>query len=143
MTALLFAYGTLIPRDVARFRREGWVPDAVRGRLYDLGPHPALIDLDDPAAGWVHGFVRPVEMAELEGQHDAYEEVEKGLFRRAQTTTRAGRIAWIYVFSGPLPPNGRGPIDRWTPPEAGVAPPGASGVGDHDGERVDSKESKA
>ena len=38
----------------------------MRGRLYDLGPYPALIDLDDPAAGWVEGYVRAVEPAELE-----------------------------------------------------------------------------
>ena len=102
MTAMLFAYGTLIPVDEERLRREGWVPDAVKGRLYDLGRHPALVDLDDQRAGWVLGYVRPVDMDELQGPLDAYEEVEKGLFRRVQTTTRAGLGVWVYVFSRAL-----------------------------------------
>ena len=40
MTSLLFAYGTLIPRDEEGLAALGWVGDAVRGRLYDLGAHP-------------------------------------------------------------------------------------------------------
>jgi hypothetical protein len=39
MRNLLFAYGTLIPQDDERRASEGWVPDSVRGRLYDLDPH--------------------------------------------------------------------------------------------------------
>jgi gamma-glutamylcyclotransferase (GGCT)/AIG2-like uncharacterized protein YtfP len=120
---MLFAYGTLIPREPALLQSEGWMPDAVRGQLYDFGPHPALVAVDDSDAGWVPGYVRPVAMEELEGPLDAYEEVSKGLFRRVQTATRAGRIAWVYVFSGQLPPYARGPIERWLPP-AGVLPPG-------------------
>jgi gamma-glutamylcyclotransferase (GGCT)/AIG2-like uncharacterized protein YtfP len=146
MSAMLFAYGTLIPPEEARVHSEGWVADAVRGRLFDFGPHPGLVDLDGPDAGWVTGYVRPVEMAELEGPLDAYEDVGKGLFRRAQTTTRAGRIVWVYVFSGPLPPYARGPLKRWLrpgSPSRTAASPGAYGVGDNDVGNVDAKETKA
>jgi gamma-glutamylcyclotransferase (GGCT)/AIG2-like uncharacterized protein YtfP len=144
MTAMLFAYGTLIPGDLDQLRREGWVPDAVKGRLFDLGPHPALVDLDGAGAGWALGYVRPVEMEELEGPLDTYEEVSgAGLFRRVQTTTRAHRLVWLYVFSRPLPPYARGPIERWQAP-AGVAGfPGAPGVGEHDVRHVDSKKTEA
>src|ERR1700677_3715399 len=78
MTSLLFAYGTLMPADSAAAERDGWRPDAVRGRLFDLGPYPALVDLDDPGAGWVEGFVRPVDLEELETRLDPWEEVDKG-----------------------------------------------------------------
>ena len=144
MTAMLFAYGTLIPRDEDELRREGWVPDAVRGRLYDLGPHPALVDLDDADAGWVLGYVRPVEMDELEGPLDIYEEVSgAGLFRRVQTTTRAHRVVWLYVYSRPLPPYARGPLERWRAAGGQLVGPGAFGVGDHDVGHVDSKKTEA
>ena len=118
MTSLLFAYGTLVPRDQERLSSEGWQPDAVRGRLYDLGAHPALVDLDDPSAGWVEGYVRPVAMEELEGPLDRYEDVGRGPFRRVFTTTRGNRNVWLYFYSRPLPSERRGPIDRWTAPEA-------------------------
>ena len=63
----LFAYGTLAPEGPEAAARGGWEPDTVRGRLYDLGPYPALVDLDDPEAGWVEGYVRAVDPAELAG----------------------------------------------------------------------------
>ena len=87
---LLFAYGTLGPADPEAAARGGWVADAVRGRLFDLGPYPALVDADDPAAGWVEGHVRPVDRRELEGRLDRYEGVDEGLYRRVLVTTRAG-----------------------------------------------------
>jgi gamma-glutamylcyclotransferase (GGCT)/AIG2-like uncharacterized protein YtfP len=118
MTTLLFAYGTLIPRDDERLASEGWVPDAVRGRLYDLGAYPALVDLDDPTAGWVEGYVRPVTMEELEGPLDRWEEVDRGLYRRVRTTTRLDRDVWLYLYSRPLPPGSRGPFERWAAPLA-------------------------
>ena len=117
MTGLLFAYGTLIPAGTVLLESEGWVADAVRGRLYDLGAYPALVDLDDPAAGWVQGYVRPVTMEELEGPLDRYEEVGRGLYRRVRATTREDRNVWVYVYSRPLPPEKRGPLDRWPAPE--------------------------
>jgi len=72
---LLFAYGTLAPEtsDVASL--EGWMADAVRGRLYDLGAYPALVDHDDQDADWVEGYVRPVSLDQLTGSLDSYEGV--------------------------------------------------------------------
>ncbi len=115
VTSLLFAYGTLMPPDRESAARDGWSGDAVRGRLYDLGPYPALIDLDDPEACWVEGYVRSVEPAELES-HDVYEDVETGQYRRALTTTRNDNRVWIYVYARPLPPHARGPLSRWRAP---------------------------
>jgi gamma-glutamylcyclotransferase (GGCT)/AIG2-like uncharacterized protein YtfP len=109
----LFAYGTLGPADAGEAARGGWSADAVRGRLYDLGPYPALVDPDDPSAGWVEGHVRPVVARELEGWLDAYEGVGVGLYRRVLTTTRAGRRVWVYAYARPLPEWARGPIARW------------------------------
>src|SRR5262245_17654694 len=131
MRSLLFAYGTLMPLDADSANREGWRADAVRGRLYDLGPYPALIDLDDPGAGWVEGYVRPVDREELEGRLDPWEEVERGLYRRVTVTTRSNRRAWVYVYNQPLPPDARGPLSRWDGPRrARLSSPRASRQGD-------------
>jgi gamma-glutamylcyclotransferase (GGCT)/AIG2-like uncharacterized protein YtfP len=113
VSTLLFAYGTLMPRDPDPADRGPWSPDAVRGRLFDLGPYPALVDLDDPEAGWVEGFVRPVELEELETRLDPWEEVDRGLYRRTETVTRASCRVWVYVYDRPLPPRARGPLSRW------------------------------
>jgi indolepyruvate decarboxylase len=113
MSTMLFAYGTLMPADRDAADREGWRPDAVRGRLFDLGPHPALVDLDDPASGWVEGFVRPVTVAELETRLDRWEEVDQGVYRRVETISRASCRVWVYVYNRPLPAWARGPLDRW------------------------------
>ena len=110
---LLFAYGTLGPADPEAAARDGWAPDAVRGRLYDLGPYPALVDAGDGPADWVEGHVRRVGRAELEGPLDAYEGVDEGLYRRVIVPTRAGRWAWVYVYARPLPPGAVGPLTRW------------------------------
>jgi gamma-glutamylcyclotransferase (GGCT)/AIG2-like uncharacterized protein YtfP len=112
MSSLLFAYGTLMPAD-ADSAREGWVPDAVRGRLYDLGPYPVLVDLDDPAAGWVEGFVRATDLDELVYRLDPWEDVAGGLYRRVEATTRSNARVWVYVYDRPLPPQARGPLPRW------------------------------
>jgi gamma-glutamylcyclotransferase (GGCT)/AIG2-like uncharacterized protein YtfP len=110
---LLFAYGTLVPVEPAYRAAGGWKPDAVRGRLYNLGPYPGLVDLDDPDAGWVSGYVRVVDEAELTGRLDPYEGVDEGLYRREATTTRSGRAVWIYVYARRLPTAAIGPLDRW------------------------------
>lgn len=109
----LFAYGTLGPRFEPR---DDWRADAVRGRLFDLGPYPVLVDWDDPEAPWVEGHVRPVTCEELEGRLDAYEGVAEGLFRREAATTRAGRVAWVYVFARDVPQYAKGPLPRWGGP---------------------------
>jgi gamma-glutamylcyclotransferase (GGCT)/AIG2-like uncharacterized protein YtfP len=110
---LLFAYGTLAPESPEAAAAEGWVADAVRGRLYDLGPYPGLVDLDDASAGWIDGFARPVTGPQLSGSLDSYEGVAEGLYRRQQTTTRCGRLVWVYVYARPLPPSALGPLPRW------------------------------
>ena len=110
---LLFVYGTLAPETPEVARQEGWASDAVRGRLYDLGPYPALIDTDDAAAGWVEGYVRSVTSEQLSGSLDSYEGVDEGLYRRIKTTTRAGRQVWVYIYARPLPSSAIGPLPRW------------------------------
>ena len=111
--AYLFAYGTLGPGHPLGDSAAGWCEDAVRGRLYDLGPYPALVDLDEPAAGRVEGYARPVVGCELTERLDPYEGVDEGLFRRVATTTRGGHRAWVYVYARRLPRNAWGPIKRW------------------------------
>ena len=124
-SSLLFAYGTLGPGAGPSL---GWQGDAVRGRLFDLGPYPILVDWDEPDAGWVEGHVRPVGLFELEGRLDAYEGVDEGLFRRLLTTTRAGRLAWLYVYPHEVPAGAIGPLSRWEgrramgPPHPGFPP---------------------
>ena len=113
MSQWLFAYGTLMPPDRDAAEQAGWRPDAVRGRLYDLGPYPALVNLDEPGSGWVEGFVRPVDREELTTRLDPWEEVEQGLYRREETITRASCRVWVYVYNRPLPPCARGPLARW------------------------------
>ncbi len=122
-TALLFAYGTLVPRDPLERARLNWQPDAVRGRLYDLGPYPGLLDLNAEGAPWVEGFCRPVEHDELIHRLDPYEAVAEGLYRRERTPTREGRTVWVYVYNRPLPQAARGPIDSWHGPASGYRAP--------------------
>jgi gamma-glutamylcyclotransferase (GGCT)/AIG2-like uncharacterized protein YtfP len=122
MPTLLFAYGTLAPEGPDSAARGGWVADRVRGRLYDLGPYPALIDCGNAQAGWVEGYARPVDPIELTGQLDPYEGVDEGLYRRMAATTEAGRSVWVYVYARPLPPGVRGPLARWRPPEGTARP---------------------
>jgi gamma-glutamylcyclotransferase (GGCT)/AIG2-like uncharacterized protein YtfP len=110
---LLFAYGTLAPESLESAVRDGWVPDRVRGRLYDLGPYPALFDCGDVTASWVDGYVRSVEADELIRRLDPYEAVDEGLYRRVTATTEAGRLVWVYVYARALPPGARGPLARW------------------------------
>ncbi len=69
MTAPLFAYGTLMPADPETVRGDGWSPDAVRGWLFDPGPYAALVNLDDPSARWVRGYVRAVTKENHDGEH--------------------------------------------------------------------------
>jgi gamma-glutamylcyclotransferase (GGCT)/AIG2-like uncharacterized protein YtfP len=112
-SGLLFAYGTLTPDGPEAEAAGGWSADSVRGRLFDLGPYPGLVDLGNPSCGWVEGFVRPVDEAELRDRLDPYEGVAEGLFRRTAAATRSGRVAWVYVYARPLTPLARGPLARW------------------------------
>jgi gamma-glutamylcyclotransferase (GGCT)/AIG2-like uncharacterized protein YtfP len=111
---LLFAYGTLGPDDGEPGSLDGWIADAVTGRLFDLGSYPVLVGWDDPEAGWVEGHVRPVGRTELETVLDPYEGVGEGLFCRVVLRTRSGRFAWTYVFPHRVPDGAIGPIPRWS-----------------------------
>ncbi|AGA28967.1 gamma-glutamylcyclotransferase family protein [Singulisphaera acidiphila] len=111
--SLLFAYGTLAPNGSKEAAAHGWVADAVRGRLFDLGPYPALVGHDDLNADWVEGFVRSVDPIELTRDLDPYEGVDEGLYRRVAVTTRASRLVWVYLYARPLPSQARGPLTRW------------------------------
>ena len=113
MLSTLFVYGTLMPADPESAARDGWEPDAVRGLLYDLGPFPALVGLDDPEAGWVEGYVQGGLSRESIRRLDAYEETDQGPYRRVRTTTRNNCPVWVYVYVRPLPPEARGPLNRW------------------------------
>ena len=111
----LFVYGTLGPRDDEDARSGRWTPDAVRGRLYDLGLYPALVDCADPTADWSEGYVRVVEPRELTERLDPYEGVDEGLYRRIEVQTRGGSRVWVYEYAQPLPATARGPLARWRP----------------------------
>ncbi len=106
----LFAYGTLGPPDQEAIEVDGWTADAIRGRLYDLGPYPILLDLDDPTAGWVEGHVRSLDSPERLSRLDAYEGED---FERRSVLTRSGLLVWVYHSIGPRPAHARGPIARW------------------------------
>jgi gamma-glutamylcyclotransferase (GGCT)/AIG2-like uncharacterized protein YtfP len=113
MRSMLFTYGTLMPLDPETAARDGYEPDAVRGFLYDLGPFPALVELDHPEAGWVEGYVVAGLAPESILRLDAYEGTDEGPYRRVEATTRNNRLVWVYVYDQPLPPDARGPLDRW------------------------------
>jgi gamma-glutamylcyclotransferase (GGCT)/AIG2-like uncharacterized protein YtfP len=116
---LLFAYGTLAPESLDNGVCQDWVADRVRGRLYDLGPYPALLDCGDAHASWVEGHVRSVNPGELSERLDPYEGVDEGLYRRVAATTEAGRLVWVYEYARPLPPTARGPLTRWVRARSG------------------------
>ena len=121
MTTLFFAYGTLAPEDSGSARADGWTADRVRGRLFDLGPYPGLVDVDDPTADWVEGYTRPILPEALAGPLDDYEGVAEGLYRRVAVTTHAGQRAWVYVYARPIPASARGPLVRWEGRRGGLA----------------------
>ena len=121
MPTLLFAYGTLSPGSPAAAAHAGWEPDSVRGRLFDLGAYPALVDCGDPAAGWVHGYVRPVDVDDLQGRLDSYEGVSDGLYRRVEALSKARRRVWVYVYSRPIPSEARGPLEQWEGRRTGLS----------------------
>jgi gamma-glutamylcyclotransferase (GGCT)/AIG2-like uncharacterized protein YtfP len=136
----LFLYGTLLPSLarppaaalVARLRPLG--PATVPGRLYDLGPYPALV-LDPPAASRVCGelFALPDDPAVL-ARLDEYEDAVAsdpagGLYRRVETeaTLADGRAlaCWVYVYNrdvGAAVPIPHGDYRAWTKMAHGAAP---------------------
>ncbi|WP_422930186.1 gamma-glutamylcyclotransferase family protein [Singulisphaera sp. PoT] len=122
MPTSLFTYGTLMPADPAAAIAGGWVADAVRGRLYNFGPYPGLVDVDDPDASWVDGMTCSTISDDLLRRLDLYEGVDEGLYERLAVTTRSGRSAWVYVYVRPLPQGAQGPLTRWEGPRIGLGP---------------------
>lgn len=113
MSPLLFAYGTLTPRDREPADPGRWKPDAVRGRLSDPRGFPVPLGLDDPSDGWAEGFVRLLDLDKRRTRLDPREEVESGLYRRTRTVAWAGFLLWVYVDNRPVRSDARGPLRRW------------------------------
>lgn len=114
---LLFVYGTLGPNLDAP--SEEWTTDAVRGRLYDLGEYPVLVDWMDETAGWVEGHVRLTDDQELVDVLDPYECVDDGLFERVRLRTRNSLVVWAYVYPRDLPEWAKPLTSRWNGPRRG------------------------
>jgi gamma-glutamylcyclotransferase (GGCT)/AIG2-like uncharacterized protein YtfP len=127
----LFVYGTLLPGLapvaaaplVARLRPLG--PATVPGRLYDLGPYPALVfDPSAPARVCGELFALPDDPALLAAL-DSYEECVAsdpagGLYRRVEAvaTLADGRAlaCWVYAYNrdvGSAPLIAHGDYRRW------------------------------
>lgn len=110
---LLFVYGLLQPgQRPPQTMSRSW-PATVFGELYDLGPYPGVVKIDQ-CARVVHGWVIEIEEAELAAL-DEFEGVGRpDTYRRIRTTTADEHQVWIYEFIGPLP---AGPaLDRWPIP---------------------------
>jgi gamma-glutamylcyclotransferase (GGCT)/AIG2-like uncharacterized protein YtfP len=123
MTArpLLFVYGTLRPRlqgcEVAIAR---WLAASAehlgaartRGRLYDLGPYPALVLLPpvNGPRGWIAGDVyrlpRPQQMLATLDRYEGAPGRARPRFERVERRIRVDACrsadAWLYVYRGPL-----------------------------------------
>ncbi len=108
---LLFVYGQLQPglrppRTASHAR-----PDRIRGRLFDIGPYPAAVEVGS-APNWFCGYVIEVDEREMLGELDAYEGVAERLYRRIRTVTETGAEAWVYEYARPVPSDAVA-IDRW------------------------------
>jgi gamma-glutamylcyclotransferase (GGCT)/AIG2-like uncharacterized protein YtfP len=109
----LFVYGTLLPDQPqwALLRRyvtdHGW-DTAVAGRLFDTGHgypvadfEPARLTVSAPATDQVIGraftLLHTTSQVALTAL-DSYEEVDRGLYRRALVTTIDGTRCWAYCL---------------------------------------------
>jgi len=111
----LFVYGTLMSttghRMALRLAREGRLvgPAAVRGRLYDLGVYPALVQAeaeDGEVYGEVHALTDPAASFRW---LDAYEGIVPGrdceyvrVQRSVRLETGAELTAWLYLYRAPV-----------------------------------------
>lgn len=118
---LVFVYGTLkdsrrlraMLRDVSRWRILG--TGTIVGRLYDLGPYPALVASSD-ASDRVPGLLVKLESGDAGlARLDEYEDVAHGLYVRQQAEVRldddSARQAWVYVYCRPV--DGAPRISEW------------------------------
>jgi gamma-glutamylcyclotransferase (GGCT)/AIG2-like uncharacterized protein YtfP len=110
----LFVYGTLRPAIDAPMARwlaaaAQWLgPARSRGRLYDLGPHPAMRPARY-AREWVSGDLYRLLRRETLLALDRYESGppatrRAGFVREACVVEhmRGRRLAWAYVYRGPM-----------------------------------------
>lgn len=130
MAQRLFVYGTLMSgaghRMGARLQREGRLvgPGRIKGRLYDLGAFPALVETgttDGDVFGEVH------ELADPENSFrwlDAYEGIVAGCeaqcdYVRTERLVRlengAELTAWVYVYRAPVIADRIIASGRWLP----------------------------
>jgi gamma-glutamylcyclotransferase (GGCT)/AIG2-like uncharacterized protein YtfP len=134
MQAYLFVYGTLMSTAAGalgkgmreRLQREARLLGAatIRGRLYDLGRYPALVDSDDPAE-LVHGEVFALHAPRMsfawldkyEGivpgrhGHNEYERVE----RPVRLDSGQEITAWVYLYRKSIAGVPRITTGRWGP----------------------------
>ncbi len=128
MTPHLFVYGTLLsgarhPMGARLAREARLLGDAtIRGRLYDLGRYPGLVEAED-AACLVHGEVYTLNSPAASLRWlDAYEGISKDVAnndyercqRVAHLASGADMTVWVYLYRAPL--RGLSPIagGRWT-----------------------------
>jgi gamma-glutamylcyclotransferase (GGCT)/AIG2-like uncharacterized protein YtfP len=134
----LFAYGTLMSvaevarmgaDQRARLKREGESlgPATIAGRLYDLGPYPALVSPLGGVSGRVYGEVfRLADAGASLAWLDAYEGIvegapEKSEYERALRTVRIASgdelAAWVYLYRRSVAEARRLVEGRWRPTE--------------------------
>jgi gamma-glutamylcyclotransferase (GGCT)/AIG2-like uncharacterized protein YtfP len=132
MQAHLFVYGTLMSTATGalgkgmreRLQREAQRvgPATIRGRLYDLGRYPALVDSDDPAElvyGEVFALNAPRTLLAwldryegiVPGQHghNEYERVE----RPVRLDSGQEITAWVYLYRKSIAGAPRIAAGRW------------------------------
>jgi len=130
MSEFLFVYGTLMstvghPMGARLAKEAVYLSSAtIRGRLYDLGKWPGLLDSDSPHA-IVHGEVfvlsRPVATFDwldaYEGIHPSAPALTEYVRARRMVRLQDGRevIAWVYLYQWDVMPARAVPDGRWRP----------------------------
>ena len=109
---LLFAYGLLQPGYEPPRTLGRWWADEMQGLLYDLGSHPAAIEIGR-GERWFEGCVLEIDSSELVDELDRFEQLDAGVYRRIRATTRGGSQVWVYEYARALPSGARGPLERW------------------------------
>jgi len=107
---LIFLYGSLmLPYPTqARLGVEQMLeyvgPDAVAGRLFDLGPYPALTPGPGRVSGQVFALKDPRAMAILDRFEVClpFEPQESEYLREQWPLLERGLTAWVYVFNRPF-----------------------------------------
>ncbi len=90
MSERLFVYGTLKRRAI----EAGAQPASIAADLHDCGGYLAVTNVGT-SHRIVKGYLWEVPLEELQ-RLDAYEGVERCLYRRERVTTLEGEEAWVY-----------------------------------------------